>query len=369
MDNNVMPLLERLVEQQSQVLNELKEQRLQIDAQRRELVLHKEELDGHRQELASQRKAIETKQNPKIKKDLWDRVGAIAPILSAFIIAAIGAYFTYTYNLQQLKVQEIQTIEKFMPHLTGDEKSKRAAILAINSLGNAQLAAKVASIYASEGTASALQVIAEKSQNQDKAMIKDALAQTLDALAEKYKYENKFDDAVDTYKRALALKEETFGKDSPELAENLDKLARLYELHGDHAAAAQMLKRANALRGGHGNGLEQTADAGDEGSTTSAATSSFVTAEPKHAGPAGQDSRATIEAPSAAKGVELTEPQATSKSTAGQHTTSDSHPPSGAAHATSDSHAPASGSHTTAESHLAGSAPHAANEEPHTQDM
>ena len=46
-----------------------------------------------------------------------------------------------------------------------------------------------------------------------------------------------FDDAVETYKKALAIKEQIFGKDSPELVENIDKLAELYELHGDHAAA------------------------------------------------------------------------------------------------------------------------------------
>src|ERR1700757_2317233 len=98
-------------------------------------------------------KQLHVLQNAKVHKDWWDRVYAVAPIFSAVIIACTGAYFTWTYNLQQLKLQEIQTIEKFMPHLAGDEREKRAAILAISSLGNAKLAAKVASVFASSGTA------------------------------------------------------------------------------------------------------------------------------------------------------------------------------------------------------------------------
>jgi hypothetical protein len=115
-------------------------------------------------------------------KDLWDRLATLAPMISAAIIAITGAYFTYTYNQQQLKVQEIQTIEKFFPHLVGDEKSKRAAILAINSLGNAALAAKVASIFASPGTASALSSMANNTRAEDKAAVREALLKTLTEL-------------------------------------------------------------------------------------------------------------------------------------------------------------------------------------------
>lgn len=122
-------------------------------------------------------------------KDFWDRLTAISPIMSAAIIACIGAYFTYSYNQQQLKVQEIQTLERFIPHLVGDEKTKRAAILAISSMGNAPLAAKVAKIFASEGTASALRYVAETGDTKEQAVMREALYKTLDILGEKYKAE------------------------------------------------------------------------------------------------------------------------------------------------------------------------------------
>lgn len=53
-------------------------------------------------------KQISENQKP-LRKDIWDRLGAIAPILSGTIIALGGTYFTLAYNQQQLKLQEAQT--------------------------------------------------------------------------------------------------------------------------------------------------------------------------------------------------------------------------------------------------------------------
>lgn len=161
-ENNTEALLVRITEQQQELLRELKAQR------------------------ESQVQAA------KPHKDFWDRLSALTPIIGASIMACIGAYATFTYNQQALRVQEIQTVEKFIPHLVGDDRAKRAAILAISSMGNAPLAAKVAKIFASPGTASALRSMAETaSDQQDKTVINDALAKTLDALADRYREEGK----------------------------------------------------------------------------------------------------------------------------------------------------------------------------------
>lgn len=165
-DRTVEALLVRITEQQQELLREMQAQReAQAQAQL---------------------------QPTKPKKDFWDRLTALAPIIGASIMACIGAYATFTYNAQALRVQEIQTVEKFIPHLVGDDRSKRAAILAISSMGNAPLAAKVAKIFASPGTASALRTMAETASNQqDKTVINDALTKTLDALADRYREEGK----------------------------------------------------------------------------------------------------------------------------------------------------------------------------------
>jgi hypothetical protein len=217
------------------MLAEIKEQQLKLEEQQARLLVQTSSLAAR-----------------PPAKDRWDRLAALAPIASAVIIAVFGACFTYTYNEQQLKLQQIQTLEKFIPHLTGSEKSKRAAILAIQSLGNTRLAAKVASIFASEGTVSALQSIARTSDSKEKAIISGALSKTLDNLAERYAFENKYGQAVAAYKEALSIKEASQTPNHAEITDNLLKLAALYESHGDRVMAAELRKRAGVPKNASG---------------------------------------------------------------------------------------------------------------------
>ncbi len=62
------------------------------------------------------------------KRDVWEKIGALSPLLCGVLISAVGTYCTYTYNQQQLKIQQVQTIGNFIPHLMGNEQSKKAAI-------------------------------------------------------------------------------------------------------------------------------------------------------------------------------------------------------------------------------------------------
>jgi hypothetical protein len=112
-------------------------------------------------------------------KDTWDKWGAIAPIvsgaltfLSALIVAVLGFYGTQVYSRRQrereeaqrdreLKNLEVQTVEKFFPHLSStDEHTKEAAIQAIASLGNEGLATNIARIFGGAGANAALSRIA-----------------------------------------------------------------------------------------------------------------------------------------------------------------------------------------------------------------
>lgn len=182
--------------------------------------------------------------NKRPKKDIWDRIGAVAPILSGTILALGGTYFTVAYNQQQLKLQEVQTIERFIPHLLGDEKSKRAAILAISSIADAKLAAKVASIFASPGTVSALESIAENDPNADRKALKGALARALDNMAESYRIDKKYDEAIVAYQKALQVQEQAYGKFSPQLVPGLDRIAELNMIHKNYTDAESLIKRS-----------------------------------------------------------------------------------------------------------------------------
>jgi len=104
------------------------------------------------------------------KKDIWDIFSTLSTFLSAVVIAALGLYFTNVYNerasarehqtkVYQTRILEMQTVEKFIPHLTGDEERKKVALLALTSLGSPEFAARFAKLSPSEGTESAADVI------------------------------------------------------------------------------------------------------------------------------------------------------------------------------------------------------------------
>jgi hypothetical protein len=180
------------------------------------------------------------------KKDVWDKIAAIAPIVSGFLIFATGTYCTFNFNQQQLKIQEVQTIEKFIPHLMGNEQSKKAAIMALSSMTNTETAGKVAQIFASSGTVSALQSLSQSGSEKDKAIATQALSNALQNLADR---ESKLSSIEADYKRALVAKDEQrAGESHPDTPYNLNKLAQLYTMRGQYDLAEPLLKRSLAIR-------------------------------------------------------------------------------------------------------------------------
>ena len=183
----------------------------------------------------------------KVAKDNWDKLAAVAPIISGTLIFLMGGLFTYMYNEQQLRLQEIQTIEKFIPHLMGNDRSKRAAILAISSLTNAELAGKFAQIFASQGTVSALQSIAETGSDKDKSAATSALAQALENLAAR---ESRLNDMETAYQKAMNKDDAgAFANlDQNDEATRLEKLAQMCRERGQTAVADSLLKQAQNMR-------------------------------------------------------------------------------------------------------------------------
>jgi len=127
--------------------------------------------DDFQQLIQLQKEVLEElkKQGHK-KKDIWDRFATLSTFLSTVVIAALGLYFTHVYNerqgareyqtrIYQTRILEMQTVEKFIPHLTGDEETKKVALLALTSLGSPEFAARFAKLNPSEGTESAADVI------------------------------------------------------------------------------------------------------------------------------------------------------------------------------------------------------------------
>lgn len=179
-------------------------------------------------------------ESAKPKKDAWDKISAVAPIISGAMIFLAGGYFTFSYNQQQLRVQEIQTIEKFIPHLTGSEQSKKAAILAISSLADARLAGKIAALFASQGTVSALKSISESGNEKDREAAQAALSRALENLSQR---ESRLDEIESAYRQAL-LDSNPSNFDQIDSPVSLIKIAQSYKNIGQTQLSEHLLKRA-----------------------------------------------------------------------------------------------------------------------------
>lgn len=151
-------------------------------------------LEEQQQKLLTELAKSENKQ----KRDFWDKLAAISPIMSGMAIALSALLCTYQYNQQQIKLQEAQTVERFIPHLMGNDTSKRMAILAMKTLVNTDLAAKYAAMFPSAGTISALKTIARNGDKQDKEIVSKVLHKTADQLSAD---KDPDDVAIDTFDR------------------------------------------------------------------------------------------------------------------------------------------------------------------------
>ena len=112
---------------------------------------------------------------PASRKDGWDKLTASSGVLnfiSSLLIAAVGGYFTLSYNKTQgnresaakeqaTKVGELDAFQKLLPFLTSDpEVQKAAALTAIQQLGHPEFAAGLAVVLRGKGSNQYLQTAA-----------------------------------------------------------------------------------------------------------------------------------------------------------------------------------------------------------------
>jgi esterase/lipase superfamily enzyme len=140
--------------------------------------------------------ALLKKQADSHTKDAWDKFATISTFMSSVIIALMGLYFTYSYNraesarrelseARQHQINELEVVAKFMPYLTGnDENGKRTSITTIKALAGVQLAAAMAELHPSPGTAEGLEAIAQSSttSGQDRMIAATAANKIRDSL-------------------------------------------------------------------------------------------------------------------------------------------------------------------------------------------
>lgn len=139
------------------------------------------------------------------KKDFWDRFSTISVFLSTVIIAGLGSYFTYSYNKQQgarehqnkvhqTKKLEMQTVEKFIPHLMGDEKTKEIALLALSTLGSSEFATKFMQLSPSVGSEAAADKIMRRAVSTEQKQIPTPITSTAKTEKEGWAYVGHYTD-------------------------------------------------------------------------------------------------------------------------------------------------------------------------------
>jgi len=126
------------------------------------------------------------------QKDIWDKVGSLSGVFATTLVAIVGLYFTDKYEManynrnqaldkqnqiaaaNQAKLQELETVESLLPHLSGkdlDSTRQKLTLLALRELGNQKLAIQFAEILNTEGAKEALNYTAQttESANERKA--------------------------------------------------------------------------------------------------------------------------------------------------------------------------------------------------------
>lgn len=131
------------------------------------------------------------------RKDIWDKVGVVAGVLSSVLIAAFGLYFneaskdsqrtldellaaqTLEIESNRARLQELQVVESMLPHLSGEavgEDRKKLALIALRRLGNQELATEFAEVLGGAGAEAALKhTIATAETDEERARAEQAL--------------------------------------------------------------------------------------------------------------------------------------------------------------------------------------------------
>lgn len=75
------------------------------------------------------------------QKDMWDKVGALTPLILGLFVGAVGTAFTAAYNHQQVQLNQIAALDKLRPLLTSTSGEDRAfAYASFTALGYEELA-------------------------------------------------------------------------------------------------------------------------------------------------------------------------------------------------------------------------------------
>lgn len=125
------------------------------------------------------------------KKDIWDKLSSLTGVSLTALIAIVGFFFTNKYEIanqerntildrqnqiasaSKAKLQELEAVEKLLPHLSGkevDPTRQKLTLLALRELGNRDLAIQFAEILNTEGAKEALRFTVNTTSSEEERL-------------------------------------------------------------------------------------------------------------------------------------------------------------------------------------------------------
>jgi hypothetical protein len=84
---------------------------------------------------------------PEKRKDLWDKLSSITPLILGIAVTGVGAFFTQIYNYRQLQLNQITALEKLRPLLSSDKDEDREfGYASFAALGYEEMAVRIIQI-------------------------------------------------------------------------------------------------------------------------------------------------------------------------------------------------------------------------------
>ncbi len=118
-------------------------------------------------------------------KDKWDKFDIVSKFTVSVAIALIAGLYTCSQNnlekQRQAKSNEVETLSKFMPYLSGtDQPAKQAALLAMRRISSTEFMTQIAQLYPSAGAVGALRAVIDlpSATTDERRLASDALTAT-----------------------------------------------------------------------------------------------------------------------------------------------------------------------------------------------
>jgi hypothetical protein len=122
---------------------------------------------------------ISTAESDK-KKDFWDKLASVTPLVLGIAITGVGAFFSQIYNYRQLQLNQIAALDKLRPLLTSEKAEEREfAYTSFAALGYEDIAVRMIQLKKDQSGRSLLVELKKSGPEQVKANAGDAL-KTLD---------------------------------------------------------------------------------------------------------------------------------------------------------------------------------------------